>query len=188
LQQNEIEETKMSRVGKNPVVLPAGVTADVKEQNVKVKGPKGEMTLVVHPKVEVKLDGGNVVVSPREMTDREARALWATMQRRITNMVIGVKDGYTKSLEIQGVGYRCALQGKELVLQLGFSHEVRYAIPAGITIAVEKQTSIKIDGIDKEEVGQVAAEIRGYKPPEPYKGKGIRYVGEYVRQKEGKKK
>jgi large subunit ribosomal protein L6 len=110
------------------------------------------------------------------------------MQRRISNMVIGVKDGYTKSLEIQGVGYRCALQGKELVLQLGFSHEVRYAIPTGITIAVEKQTSIKIDGIDKEQVGQVAAEIRGYKPPEPYKGKGIRYVGEYVLQKEGKKK
>jgi large subunit ribosomal protein L6 len=178
----------MSRVGKNPVVLPAGITADVKDQDVKVKGPKGEMKLVVHPKVEVKLDGGNIVVSPREAGDREARALWATMQRRISNMVIGVKDGYTKSLEIQGVGYRCALQGKELVLQLGFSHEVRYAIPAGITITVEKQTSIKIDGINKEEVGQVAAEIRGYKPPEPYKGKGIRYVGEYVRHKEGKKK
>jgi large subunit ribosomal protein L6 len=178
----------MSRVGKNPVVLPSGVTADVKEQDVKVKGPKGELSLVVHPKVDVKLDGGNIVVSPKLADDRESRALWATMQRRISNMVSGVKDGYSKSLEIQGVGYRCALQGKELVLQLGFSHEVRYAIPAGITIAVEKQTSVKIDGIDKEQVGQVAAEIRGYKPPEPYKGKGIRYVGEYVLHKEGKKK
>lgn len=178
----------MSRVGKNPVVLPSGVTADVKEQDVKIKGPKGEMTLVVHPKVDVKLDGGNIVVSPKLADDRESRALWATMQRRISNMVSGVKDGYTKSLEIRGVGYRCALQGKELVLQLGFSHEVRYAIPNGITIAVDKQTSVKIDGIDKEQVGQVAAEIRGYKPPEPYKGKGIRYVGEYVLHKEGKKK
>ncbi len=177
----------MSRVGKNPVVLPSGVTADVKEQDVKVKGPKGEMALVVHPKVEVKLENGQVTVAPRT-NDREARALWATMQRRISNMVIGVKDGYSKSLEIEGVGYRCALQGKELVLQLGFSHEVRYAIPAGITITVDKQTSIKIDGINKEQVGQVAAEIRGYKPPEPYKGKGIRYVGEYILRKEGKKK
>lgn len=177
----------MSRVGKNPVTLPAGVTADVKSQDVKVKGPKGELSLVVHPKVDVKLENGVITVAPRT-EDREARALWATMQRRITNMVSGVKDGFTKSLEIQGVGYRCALQGKELVLQLGFSHEVRYAIPAGITITVDKQTSIKIEGIDKEEVGQVAAEIRGYKPPEPYKGKGIRYVGEYVLQKEGKKK
>lgn len=177
----------MSRVGKNPVVLPAGVTADVKEQDVKVKGPKGELTFVVHPKVEVKLENGAVVVAPKAQ-DGEARALWATMQRRIANMVIGVKDGYSKSLEIEGVGYRCALQGKELVLQLGFSHEVRYAIPAGITITVEKQTSIKIEGINKEVVGQVAAEIRGYKPPEPYKGKGIRYVGEYILRKEGKKK
>jgi large subunit ribosomal protein L6 len=177
----------MSRVGKLPVVLPAGVTADVKEQDVKVKGPKGEMTLVVHPKVEVKLENGAVTVAPKT-EDREARALWATMQRRIANMVIGVKDGYSKSLEIEGVGYRCALQGKELVLQLGFSHEVRYAIPAGITVVVDKQTSIKIDGINKEQVGQVAAEIRGYKPPEPYKGKGIRYVGEYILRKEGKKK
>lgn len=177
----------MSRVGKLPVVLPTGVTADVKEQDVKVKGPKGEMTLVVHPKVEVKMENGAVVVAPKSQ-DREARALWATMQRRIANMVIGVKDGYSKSLEIEGVGYRCAMAGKELVLQLGFSHEVRYAIPAGITVTVDKQTSIKIEGINKEQVGQVAAEIRGYKPPEPYKGKGIRYVGEYILRKEGKKK
>ena len=177
----------MSRVGKNPVTLPQGVTADLKGQDLKVKGPKGELTLVVHPKVHVKIDGGNVVVAPVD-EERQSRALWATMQRRITNMVMGVKDGYTKELEIEGVGYRCALQGKELVLQLGFSHEVRYAIPQGITIAVEKTTAIKITGIDKEQVGQVAAEIRGYKPPEPYKGKGIHYVGEYILRKEGKKK
>lgn len=177
----------MSRVGKNPVALPQGVTADLKGQDLKVKGPKGELMLVVHPKVAVKIDGGNITVSPVD-EERQSRALWATMQRRITNMVIGVKDGYAKDLEIEGVGYRCALQGKELVLQLGFSHEVRYAIPHGITIAVEKQTAIKITGIDKEQVGQVAAEIRGYKPPEPYKGKGIHYVGEYILRKEGKKK
>lgn len=177
----------MSRVGKNPVILPQGITADLKEQDLKIKGPKGELTLAVHPKVGVKVEGNTVTVNPA-VDDREARALWATMQRRITNMVIGVKEGYSKDLEIQGVGYRCNLQGKELVLQLGFSHDVRYPVPAGITIAVDKQTAIKISGIDKEQVGQVAADIRGYKPPEPYKGKGIRYVGEYILRKEGKKK
>ena len=177
----------MSRVGKNPVELPQGVTANLAGQDLKVKGPKGELELVVHPNVEVKLDGSVVTVAPKN-AERQTRALWATMQRRITNMVLGVKNGFEKNLEIEGVGYRCALQGKELVLQLGFSHEIRYAIPEGITITVEKQTSVKIAGIDKEQVGQVAAEIRGYKPPEPYKGKGIRYVGEYIVRKEGKKK
>lgn len=177
----------MSRVGKNPVELPQGVTANLAGQDLKVKGPKGELALVIHPNVDVKLDGSVVTVSPKN-AERQTRALWATMQRRITNMVLGVKTGFEKNLEIEGVGYRCALQGKELVLQLGFSHEIRYAIPEGITITVEKQTSVKIAGIDKEQVGQVAAEIRGYKPPEPYKGKGIRYVGEYIVRKEGKKK
>ena len=177
----------MSRVGKNPVTLPKGVTADLKGQSLKIKGPKGELSFEVHDSVEAKLADGQITVSPRN-EERQTRALWATMQRRIANMVEGVEKGYEKNLEIEGVGYRCALAGKELVLQLGFSHEVRYQIPAGITIAVEKQTSIKINGIDKETVGQVAAEIRGYKPPEPYKGKGIRYVGEYIVRKEGKKK
>jgi large subunit ribosomal protein L6 len=177
----------MSRIGKNPVVLPEGVTAEVKGQDVKVKGPKGEMSLVVHPAVEVKLDGSHVVVAPRN-EERQTRALWSTMQRRITNMVAGVKTGFEKNLEIEGVGYRCAMQGNDLVLQLGYSHEIRYAVPVGITIAVEKQTSVKIAGVDKEKVGQVAAEIRGYRPPEPYKGKGVRYVGEYILRKEGKKK
>ncbi|MEK7802546.1 MAG: 50S ribosomal protein L6 [Pseudomonadota bacterium] len=177
----------MSRVGKSPVALPQGVTADLKGQDLKVKGPKGELALAIHPKVIVKIDGTNVVVSPVD-EERQSRALWATMQRRITNMVVGVKDGYTKALEIEGVGYRCALQGKELVLQLGFSHEIRYQIPEGIAITVEKPTALKVAGIDKEQVGQAAAEIRGYKPPEPYKGKGIHYVGEYILRKEGKKK
>lgn len=177
----------MSRVGKNPVALPQGVTADLKGQDLKVKGPKGELVLAIHPKVIVKIDGTNVVVTPVDQ-ERQSRALWATMQRRITNMVVGVKDGYMKALEIEGVGYRCALQGKELVLQLGFSHEIRYQIPEGIAITVEKPTALKVAGIDKEQVGQAAAEIRGYKPPEPYKGKGIHYVGEYILRKEGKKK
>ena len=177
----------MSRVGKNPVVLPAGVTANLDGQVIKVKGPKGELSLEVHRDIEAKIDGTNVTVAPKNQ-ERQTRALWATMQRRIKNMVIGVATGYEKNLEIEGVGYRSNLQGKELVLQLGFSHDIRYAIPDGITIAVEKQTAIKITGIDKEKVGQVAAEIRGYKPPEPYKGKGIRYVGEYIIRKEGKKK
>ncbi len=177
----------MSRIGKNPVVLPEGVTAEVKGQDIKVKGPKGEMSLVVHPAVEVKLDGAHVVVAPRN-EERQTRALWSTMQRRITNMVIGVKTGFEKNLEIEGVGYRCAMQGSDLVLQLGYSHEIRYAVPVGITIAVDKQTSVKIAGVDKEKVGQVAAEIRGYRPPEPYKGKGVRYAGEYILRKEGKKK
>lgn len=177
----------MSRVGKNPVVLPQGVTANLDGQIIKVKGPKGELSLEVHRDIEAKIDGTNVTVAPRN-EERQTRALWATMQRRIKNMVIGVATGYEKNLEIEGVGYRSNLQGKELVLQLGFSHDIRYPVPEGITIAVDKQTAIKITGIDKEKVGQVAAEIRGYKPPEPYKGKGIRYVGEYIIRKEGKKK
>lgn len=177
----------MSRVGKNPVVLPQGVTANLNGQVIKIKGPKGELSLEVHNSIETKVDGSNITVAPRD-EERQTRALWATMQRRIKNMVIGVSTGYEKSLEIEGVGYRSNLQGKELVLQLGFSHDIRYQIPEGITIAVDKQTAIKITGIDKEKVGQVAAEIRGYKPPEPYKGKGIHYVGEYIVRKEGKKK
>lgn len=177
----------MSRVGKNPVTVPNGVTVDLKGQDLKVKGPKGELALVIHPKVQVTIENGTVMVNPVEK-DLEGRALWATMQRRITNMVIGVTQGFTKDLEIEGVGYRCNLQGKTLVLQLGFSHDVHYAVPEGISIAVEKQTAIKISGIDKEKVGQVAAEIRSYRPPEPYKGKGVRYAGEYILRKEGKKK
>jgi len=178
----------MSRVGKNPVTVPNGVTVDLKDQQMKVKGPKGELTLAIHPKVAVQVENGCVTVAPNNKDDRESRALWATVQRRITNMVLGVTEGFSKDLEIEGVGYRCNLQGKTLVLQLGFSHDVHYPVPEGISIAVEKQTAIKITGIDKEQVGQVAAEIRGYRPPEPYKGKGVRYAGEYILRKEGKKK
>ncbi|HNQ92037.1 MAG TPA: 50S ribosomal protein L6 [Alphaproteobacteria bacterium] len=178
----------MSRVGKNPVVVPNGVTVDLKGADLKVKGPKGELALVIHPKVSVSVEGGSITVAPNNMDDRESRALWATMQRRIANMVLGVTEGFSKDLEIEGVGYRCNLQGKTLVLQLGFSHDVHYPVPEGISIVVDKQTAIKITGIDKEKVGQVAAEIRGYRPPEPYKGKGVRYAGEYILRKEGKKK
>lgn len=177
----------MSRVAKHPVVMPQGVSANLNGQILKIKGPKGELSLTVHDDIETKIEGQNVSVTMRN-EERLTRALWATMQRRIKNLVTGVTTGYEKNLEIEGVGYRSNLQGKELVLQLGFSHDIRYKIPEGITVAVEKQTAIKITGIDKEQVGQVAAEIRGYKPPEPYKGKGIRYVGEFIIRKEGKKK
>jgi large subunit ribosomal protein L6 len=177
----------MSRVGKLPVALPQGVSADLKGQDLKVKGPKGELVIAVHPSVEAKIENNSVVVSPRD-EERQTRALWATMRARINNMVAGVHNGFEKSLEIEGVGYRCQLQGKDLVLQLGFSHEVRYPVPQGITIVVEKPTSIKISGVDKQQVGQVAAELRKIRPPEPYKGKGVRYTGEHIVRKEGKKK
>jgi len=177
----------MSRIGKYPVALPAGVTADVSGQTVKVKGPKGELTFVVDEEVSVQMEEGKVKLAPRGNSLR-AKKIWPTSRTVVNNMVKGVKDGYTEALEIQGVGYRAAMQGTTLVLQLGFSHEVRFPIPKGITVAVENQTAISISGIDKQAVGQVAAKIRGYKKPEPYKGKGIRYKGEYILIKEGKKK
>jgi large subunit ribosomal protein L6 len=177
----------MSRIGKNPVVLPEGVTATVDGQTVKAKGPKGELTVVVHDDVSVSMADGKVKLEQR-VNSLRAKKLWPTMRTLVKNIVHGVKDGYTESLEIQGVGYRCAMQGNTLVLQLGFSHEVRYDVPAGIKIAVTDQTKIKIEGIDKQAVGQSAAKIRSFKRPEPYKGKGIRYTGEYVFMKEGKKK
>ncbi|PZQ45197.1 MAG: 50S ribosomal protein L6 [Micavibrio aeruginosavorus] len=177
----------MSRIGKNPVAVPEGVTVDVSGQTVKAKGPKGELSVIVHEDVSVKLVEGKVKLEQR-VNSLRAKKLWPTMRTLVKNIVVGVKDGYSESLEIQGVGYRCALQGNTLVLQLGFSHEVRYDIPAGIKIAVADQTKIKIEGIDKQAVGQAAAKIRSFKRPEPYKGKGIRYTGEYVHMKEGKKK
>ncbi len=177
----------MSRIGKYPVPVQDGVTVDVKGQTVTAKGPKGELSVIVHDDVSVKMEDGKVKLEPRANSLR-AKKLWPTMRTLVKNIVNGVKDGYTESLEIQGVGYRAAMQGKTIVLQLGFSHEVRYDIPEGITVAVENQTQIKVSGIDKQAVGQVAAKIRGFKKPEPYKGKGIRYTGEYVMIKEGKKK
>lgn len=177
----------MSRIGKNPVALPDGVTVNVEGQTVKAKGPKGELQVVVHDDVSVALVDGKVKLEQR-VNSLRAKKLWPTMRTLVRNIVVGVKDGYTENLEIQGVGYRCAMQGNTLVLQLGFSHEVRYDVPQGLKITVTDQTKIQIEGIDKQAVGQSAAKIRSFKKPEPYKGKGIRYAGEYVFMKEGKKK
>lgn len=177
----------MSRVGKNPVKLVDGVTAEINGQTVKVKGKLGELSMKVHDSVAVKLENGEISVSPKD-DSRETRALWATMRNLIKNMVQGVSAGYTKTLEIHGVGLRANLQGSNLNLQLGFSHDINFPIPDGIKMAVEKQTRITITGIDKQQVGQVAADIYRLKSPEPYKGKGIRYEGQQILRKEGKKK
>ena len=177
----------MSRIGKKPIALPKGVTASVDGQTVKVKGPKGELSVKLVPEVSATVDEHGITVTPDNSQDKAAQ-MWGLSRSLVSNLVTGVTVGFTQKLEIQGVGYRAAVQGKVLNLQLGFSHDVPYAIPPGITIVTEKPTSIAISGIDKQLVGQVAAEIRGWRPPEPYKGKGVRYEGEYVRRKEGKKK
>jgi len=177
----------MSRIGKKPVALPKGVTASVEGQTVKVKGPKGELSVKLVPEVSAKVDEHGITVTPDKAQER-ADQMWGLSRSLVNNLVTGVTTGFTQRLEIQGVGYRAAVQGKNLNLQLGFSHDVVYPIPAGITITSEKPTQISVSGIDKQLVGQVAAEIRGYRRPEPYKGKGVRYEGEYVRRKEGKKK
>ena len=177
----------MSRVGKRPVPVTQGVTATVDGQTVKVKGPKGQLQFVVHDDVEVKLENGAVTVAPRFETKR-ARSLYGTSRAQIANLVEGVTKGFEKKLEITGVGYRAALQGKNLQLALGYSHDVLYPIPEGIAITTPKPTEIVIVGNDIQRVGQVAAEIRSYRPPEPYKGKGVKYEGEFIFRKEGKKK
>lgn len=177
----------MSRVGKNPVAIPQGVTVEVAGGMLKAKGKLGENTLKLVDDISVKVEQGNVVVAPIS-NSRFARAMWATTQRNISNIIKGVSQGFEKKLEINGVGYRAALQGKELVLQLGYSHDVRFDIPEGIKIAVDKQTAITISGSDKQVVGEVAAKIRGFREPEPYKGKGIKYDSERIIRKEGKKK
>ena len=177
----------MSRVGKKPIPAPQGVTISVKGQDVNVKGPKGTLNFRAHDDVEVAFGNGELTVKPRHETTR-ARALWGTTRAVIANQVKGVTQGFEKNLEMTGVGYRAAMQGKNLQMQLGFSHEIIYTPPEGITLAVGKPTEIKITGIDAQTVGQFAAEIRSFRPPEPYKGKGVRYVGEYIRRKEGKKK
>ena len=177
----------MSRIGKKPVALPKGVTASVEGQTVKVKGPKGELSVKLVREVSAKVDEHGITVTPDKAQERSAQ-MWGLSRSLVNNLVTGVTNGFTQRLEIQGVGYRAAVQGKNLNLQLGFSHDVVYPIPAGITITSEKPTQISVSGIDKQLVGQVAAEIRGYRRPEPYKGKGVRYEGEYVRRKEGKKK
>ncbi|MCL7998343.1 50S ribosomal protein L6 [Brucella pseudogrignonensis] len=177
----------MSRIGKKPVPVPAGVTASVEGQTVKAKGAKGELSFVVHEEVLVKLEDGAVSVDPRDQS-KEARSKWGMSRSMIVNIFEGVEKGFEKKLEISGVGYRAAMQGKNVQLSLGFSHEVIYDVPAGITVAVPKPTEIVVSGIDKQQVGQVAAEIREYRGPEPYKGKGVKYAGEKIVRKEGKKK
>jgi large subunit ribosomal protein L6 len=177
----------MSRIGKQPVAVPSGVTVSIDGQTVKVKGPKGELQSVLVDLVEVSQADGEVKVGPREESIA-ARAAWGLSRTLIANMVTGVTAGFTKSLEITGVGYRAALNGKALQLNLGYSHDVAYAIPEGIDIATPRPTAIVVSGIDKQKVGQVAAEIREWRKPEPYKGKGVRYAGEHVYRKQGKKK
>ncbi|HBM91066.1 MAG TPA: 50S ribosomal protein L6 [Rhodospirillaceae bacterium] len=177
----------MSRVGKNPVPLAQGVSAEVKKGLVSVKGKLGSLSLAIVPDIEVKLEGNELIVSKRSES-KVSQMMWGTTRNNIANMVQGVSEGFKKVLDIEGVGFRVALKGKTLVLQLGFSHEINYQVPEGITIKAPKPTKIEITGFDKQKVGQVAAEIRGMKKPEPYKGKGIRYAGEQVRRKEGKKK
>ena len=175
----------MSRIGKRPVSVPSGVTATVEGQTVKAKGPKGELSYVVNDEVLVKLEDGAISVDPRDNT-KDARSKWGMSRTMIENIVNGVTQGFEKKLEINGVGYRAAMQGKNLQLALGFSHDVVYEVPEGIQVATPKPTEIVVTGIDKQRVGQVAAEIRKYRGPEPYKGKGIKYEGEVIKRKAGK--
>jgi large subunit ribosomal protein L6 len=177
----------MSRVGKHPVTVPAGVEVSLAGRRVTAKGKLGQLSFEATDDVVLSLEDKKVVVKPTSNTKR-ARTMWGTARARIQNMVTGVSEGYSRELEINGVGYRATMAGNKLNLQLGFSHEVIYRIPQGITIKCEKPTSILISGADKQTVGQVAAEIRAHRPPEPYKGKGVKYVEETIIRKEGKKK
>jgi large subunit ribosomal protein L6 len=177
----------MSRVGKNPVPIPAGVTIDLKGQHLKAKGKRGELQLMVHDDVSVAQDGDKLVFAPRS-DSRRARMQWGTARNLASNVVRGVSDGFTVKLEINGVGYRAQADAKVLKLQLGYSHDVEVAIPAGIQIKAPRPTEVEISGADRQKVGQLAAEIRSLRPPEPYKGKGIKYSTETIRRKEGKKK
>jgi large subunit ribosomal protein L6 len=177
----------MSRVGKYPVKVPAGVTLTLQDRTIVAKGKLGELRLPLTDNVDVTVENGEVAVAPRG-NDRRARTMWGTTRSLIDGMVTGVSTGFTKSMEINGTGYRAAVQGKDLVLNLGYSHEIRYPIPEGIKITTERPTAIKVEGADKQRVGQVAAEIRAYRGPEPYKGKGVRYENEQILRKEGKKK
>jgi len=177
----------MSRIGKKAVPIPSGVTASVEGQTVKLKGPKGALQFVVPDEIVVTLDKGSIKVDPR-LDSKRALAMWGTSRTVVANLVAGVTKGFESKLDITGVGYRAAVQGKNLQIALGYSHDVIYPIPDGIAIVTPKPTEIVVTGIDKQKVGQVAAEIRGFRPPEPYKGKGVRYSGEYIFRKEGKKK
>ncbi len=177
----------MSRVGKYPVEIPAGVTLALAGNVLTAKGKLGELKLTLTDLVETTVEGNKVSVQPKTK-ESQARMMWGTTRANIANMVKGVSQGYSKTLEITGTGYRAAVQGKNLVVNLGFSHDVVYPIPEGIKVTCEKPTSIKVEGVDKRQVGQVCAELRTYRPPEPYKGKGVKFEGEAIRRKEGKKK
>jgi large subunit ribosomal protein L6 len=177
----------MSRVGKKPVQIPSGVTATVDGQTVRVKGSKGELSFLVPQEVTVAMDAGAVKVDPRDQT-KDARSKWGMSRAQVANLVEGVSKGFEKRLEVNGVGYRAQVAGKVLKLSLGYSHDIDYPIPAGITVTTPKPTEIVVAGIDKQMVGQTAAEIREFRGPEPYKGKGVKYADEFIFRKEGKKK
>jgi large subunit ribosomal protein L6 len=177
----------MSRIGKKAVAVPSGVTVTIEGQTVTVKGPKGQLSWTVAEEIEVKQEGAELLLTKRVDSTR-AQAMWGLSRTLVANMVEGVTSGFEKTLELVGVGYRAAMKGNALSMQLGFSHDVDVPAPAGVTFAVPKQTEIKISGIDKQVVGEIASQIRRLRPPEPYKGKGVRYAGEKVRRKEGKKK
>jgi large subunit ribosomal protein L6 len=177
----------MSRVGKKAVAIPSGVTAKIDGQKIAVKGAKGELSFVAPEDVTITMSGTEIKIDPRDETKR-ARAMWGTARAQINNLVVGVSKGFEKKLEITGVGYKAAVAGKNLQLSLGYSHDVQFPIPAGIAIVTPKPTEVTISGIDRRQVGQVAAEIRALRPPEPYKGKGVKYSDEFIFRKEGKKK
>jgi large subunit ribosomal protein L6 len=177
----------MSRIGKKPVAIPSGVTADIKDGVLSVKGPKGTLTLTMRDEISYTVDDGSILVKPANDT-KSARAFWGMQRTLVSNLIEGVTTGFTKTLEITGVGYRANVQGKNLKLQLGYSHDVDIAVPEGIEIKTPDNTTIEITGNDKQKVGQIAAEIRQWRKPEPYKGKGIKYRGEFIFRKEGKKK
>ncbi len=177
----------MSRIGKRPVAIPGGVSANIADGTLTVKGPKGALSLAMRDEISYTVEGDLIVVKPANAT-KAARAFWGMQRTLVENLVTGVTTGYTKVLDITGVGYRANSQGRNLKLQLGFSHDVDYAVPDGIEVKTPDNTTIEISGIDKQKVGQVAAEIRRWRKPEPYKGKGIRYRGEFIFRKEGKKK
>jgi len=178
----------MSRIGKKPITIPSGVTLTQTGQDIAVKGPKGELSFTLPETISGKLDGDAFTVTPVDENNKVAKSMWGMSRTMVSNLIEGVTEGFKKDLELRGVGYRAQAQGSKLTMQLGFSHDVVFEAPEGITITVGKPTEITVSGVNKQQVGQVAAVIRSYRKPEPYKGKGVRYVGEYVRSKEGKKK
>ena len=177
----------MSRIGKNPVAIPSGVQVELTGETLTAKGRLGALSVALTNEVTATVADGQVTIAPKDESKR-ARAMWGTTRALVNNMITGVANGFTRNLEINGVGYRAAVQGNALNLQLGYSHDINYPIPSDVKIACERPTAITITGADRQRVGQVAAEIRGFRPPEPYKGKGIKYADEVIRRKEGKKK